>query len=716
MTVCTDCARATDLLKQEMKRLPQGEFLPFLFRAKGLEGNQTLPVDIRRGKGLYTLLATPSPHVYRGDLIAGSIRPLWASVPPEEKQAALDLCAPLGERGFPHNGDHFAPDYETFLKDGIPGTLARIEASKITHAADPSRVSFLEGMRLSVEGLRDRIKAYADKAQALLGAEGYDNAALTAIRHTCAALCDSPPETFAEALQLVWMVHTAFVCEGRYAMALGRMDQYLYPYFERDIATGTLTEAAAVTLLENVFVKIYERHAYLGGDDVVNIAVAGVKPDGSDATNRLSFCILRAVGNVGLPGPNLSARIAPTTPDEFLDECLKVIGTGLGYPALMNDEVNIAALSRYGYAMEDARNYSMVGCIENFITGMQPAWTDGRFDTPRFLEYVFNDGKGYFHPSAGIDTGSTASITSMEILMDRLETQLKAGVKEYVENFNRYNDLPNPENYTSPFLSVFCKDCIGRGLDINMGGAVYPSVHGAALMGVGTMCDSLAAIEQVIFTDKAATIEELAAALKANFEGCEPLRQKLLAAPKYGNNNDFADKYAVWFVDFLSDEFMKCRTRDGGGYYTAMAANVSNIYAGHTIGATPDGRRAGEPLSDAASPTYGRDTRGATATVLSVTKPDYTKVACGTVINQKYSPSMFTDGKRDKLRALIRVYFQKGGQEMQINATSTEVLKDAMDHPENYPDLVVRVSGFSALYVTLAREVQMDILARTQQE
>ncbi|MBQ9151407.1 MAG: hypothetical protein IJX72_04080 [Clostridia bacterium] len=709
-------AHTTDLLKQEMKQLPAGEFAPFLYRAQGYRMVEGAPVDIKRGMGLHTLFATPEAYLYRGDRIAGSIRPLWAVMSPEEKQTALDLCAPLGERGFLHNGDHFAPDYETFLREGIPGTLARIEASKASHANDPARVDFLESMKLAVTGLRDRIKAHATLAASLLGTEGYDNGALTAIRNNCAALCERAPETFAEALQLVWMVHTCFVWEGRYAMALGRIDQYLYPYFAHDMEAGTLTEEEATLLLENVFVKIYERHAYLGGDDVVNIAVAGVKPDGTDATNRLSFCVLRAVGNVNLPGPNLSARIAPTTPDEFLDECLKVIGTGLGYPALMNDEVNVAALSRYGYAIEDARNYSMVGCIENFITGMQPAWTDGRFDTPRFLEYVFNDGKGYFHPSVGIDTGSVASITSMDVLMERLETQIKAGVKEYVENFNRYNDLPNPENYTSPFLSVFCKDCIGRGLDINLGGAVYPSVHGAALMGVGTMCDSLAAIEQVIFTDKAATMEELSTALKANFEGYEPLRERLLAAPKYGNNDDLVDQYAVWFVDFLSDEFMKYKTRDGGGYYTAMAANVSNIYAGHTIGATPDGRRAGEPLSDAASPTYGRDTRGATATVLSVTKPDYTKVACGTVINQKYSPSMFEDGKREKLLALIKVYFAKGGQEMQINATSTDVLRDAMEHPESYPDLVVRVSGFSALYVTLAREVQMDILSRTQQE
>ena len=706
----------TTLLLQEMRTPPTGVFAPHIFRNQGLIAHPDAPHGIRRAHSIASLLAQPVPHIYAGDTIVGSIRPLWIETTEEESHAAAAACAPFCIRGFHHNGDHFAPDYTTILTEGIPGMLARIEASKITHADKPERVEFLESTAIALCGLRDRLTAYAKAAEALFGRGGYTHETLCQIRENCNAVSTRAPESFAEALQLVWMIHSSFVCEGRYAMALGRMDQYLYPFFEADVQAGRLTEAEATALLENVFAKIYERHAYQGGDDVVNIAIGGVDPRGNDATNRLSYCILHAVRNVNLPGPNLSARVTPDTPEDFLDECLKVIGTGLGYPALMNDTVNMAALSRYGYAPEDVRNYSMVGCIENFMTGMQPPWTDGRFDTPRFLEYVFNDGKGYFHPSAGLDTGSVESITSMDILMERLETQLKAGVREYVEGFNRVNTLPNPENYTSPFLSLFCKDCIGRGLDINMGGAIYPSVHGAALMGVGTMCDSLAAVEQVVFTHKDATITELVTALKENFVGHEELRDKLLAAPKYGNNNDLADKYAVWFVRFLSDEFMQYKTRDGGGYYTAIAANVSNIYAGHTIGATPDGRRAGEPLSDAASPTYGKDTRGATATVLSLTKPDYSKVACGTVVNQKYSPSMFEDGKRDKLRALIRVYFQKGGQEMQINATSTAVLKDAMEHPENYPDLVVRVSGFSALYVTLAREVQMDILARTQQE
>ena len=289
-------------------------------------------------------------------------------------------------------------------------------------------------------------------------------------------------------------------------------------------------------------------------------------------------------------------------------------------------------------------------------------------------------------------------------------------MKEYVLKFTTRNNAIQQAYYSEPFLSCFCCDCIGRGLDINNGGSRYPSVHGAALMGIGTMSDSLAAIEQVIFTDKAATLLQLRDALNADFVGYEDLRERLLSAPKYGNNDDLADKYAVWFLDFLGEQFSRYRTRDGGGIYVAAAANTSNIPAGKIINATPDGRKRGEPLSDAASPTYGRDVHGATSTLLSVSKPDYTKVACGSVVNQKFSPSMFTAQKRKKLAALIKAYFKKGGQEIQINATSREVLTDAMEHPESYPNLVVRVSGFSAFYVTLDRDVQLDILHRTQQE
>lgn len=706
----------TALLKNEFLQYPEGRIADSIYRAAGYSKEQNVPVSTSRANGAYALFTMPEPYIYQNDLIVGSLRSLWENVDEKMIADAQAVNAKFGERSFPTNADHFAADYRTLTKIGITGIIERIDRSMQAHSGHPEKLQFLREMKIAASGMYEMIRKYKNKAGQLRGKDGYSDERLKFIINNCTQLLKGAPQTFAQALQLVWFTHTCFLYEGRYAMALGRIDSYLYPFYINDINKGLLTKEIASELLENTFLKIYERHAYLGGDDVVNICIGGTGPAGECEVNELSYCILHAVGSCNVPGPNLSARITPDTPDKFLDECLKVIGTGLGYPALMNDEVNIKALSRYGYEKDDVYDYCMVGCIENFITGKQPPWSDGRFDAPRFLEYVFNNGRGIRYPKDGLDTGKITDIKSMKEFMHKLEIQISNGVKEYVEAFNAANTVENPENFTSPFMSCFCSCCIERGTDINNGGAKYPSVHGAGLMGIGTMCDSLAAIEQVVFERHEATLSDIKEALLCNFEGKEELRAKLLAAPKYGNNDWLADKYAVWFVDFLAGEFEKYRTHDGGGIYIAMATNTGNIYAGSMISATPDGRLQGEPLSDAASPTYGRDTMGATFTINSITRPDYTKVACGTVVNQKFSPAMFSDEKRGKLLSLIRVYFKKGGQEIQINSTSREVLLDASKHPEKYPNMVVRVSGFSAIYVTLAKEVQEDILNRTQQE
>lgn len=705
-------------LKAELSQKPAGENAREYFKSLGAAAlPQGASAGAVRAAAANAVLTLPGAHIYKNDRIAGSLRPLWLDLDAEQKAQAEAYTAQYRERTFWENADHYASDYRELVAEGLPGRLKRIEASKAAHAAEPERLAFLGEMELALRGMCSMIENYAVEAEKLAQSEEGESAANAAfIAENCRALLKGAPQSFAQALQLVWFTHLCFVYEGRYAMALGRIDQYLYPLYKKDRESGVLTQEEATVLLENVFIKQYERTVFYGADDVVNICIGGTSPDGSCDVNELSWCVLRAVGNCNIPGPNLSARISRDTPDDFLDECLKTIGTGLGYPALMNDEVNIPALLRFGYAKEDVYNYCMVGCIENFITGMQPPWSDGRFDTPSCFAYMFNHGKCSFGGGSGVDTGPIETIDSMDELMRRFEIQLAALVKACVSNFIKANTALAPEAYTSPFLSCFCKDCIGRGMDINAGGAVYPSVHGWGLMGVGTTVDSLAAIEKVIFEDKEATLPQLRQALLDNFVGHEELHKKLLAAPKYGNDDDYADKYAVWFVDFLSREFDKYRTKDGGGFYVAMATNVSNIHAGRITAATPDGRKQGVALSDAASPTYGRDVSGPTATVKSITKPDYTKVACGTVINQKFSPEMFNDENRSRLAALLRVYFARGGQEIQINATSRKVLKDAMEHPENYPSMVVRVSGFSAVFVRLLPEVQQDILNRTQHE
>lgn len=709
--------KSTDQLKQEIRNSkPSGRFNAAYYKSIGYKNSKHNDNARQRADAVYTLFSEPIPHIYQNDWIVGSIRPIWIDVDPEMQKVADQFEEMYPRRHFSTNADHFAPNYRVILKEGISGLLRQIEQSKEKHQGEEDRLNFLEAMQTTLAGLQARILKYADRCRELQDQEGYDRERLQWIEENCRWVAENPPDTFARALQLVWMIHTCFSYQEKYAMSLGRMDQYLYPLFRKEIQNGSLTEAFATELLENVFIKIHERKIYLGGDDVVNICIGGSNPARECEVNEVSYLILTAVKNCKIAGPNLSARIAASTPDEFLDACLQVIRTGIGYPALMNDEVNIPALRSYGcYEEEDLCNYCMVGCIENFIPGKQPAWSDGRFDTPRFFEYLFNEGVSFDGSTKGLNTGSLSEIKTMEDFMERYERQLTKGAEEYINAYYQRNTVEHPENATEPFLSCFCDACIERGLDINMGGSKYPSAHAPALMGIGTVADSLAAVRKVVFTDHAATLEELRDALKANFKGYETLRETLLRAPKYGNNDNFVDQYAVWFVDFLSRTFKQYKSTDGGCIYVAIAANTSNISAGAVIGATPDGRLAGEPLSDAASPTYGRDTHGPTMTVNSVTKPDYTQVACGTVLNQKYSPGMFEDGKREKLRDLIRVYFEKGGQEIQINATSREVLKDAMEHPENYSDLVVRVSGFSAFYVCLDRSTQEDILHRTQQ-
>ena len=699
----------TAALKEEFRNKPDGRFSSEYFRFLGYRDNFAEPINILRTKGIESLFTVPKPRIFKNDLIVGNNHCLYINLPEKTLENIASTVRKIGERDFLTNSNHYAPSYPHTVSVGITGLLSEIEASLEKFADDSEKCQTLINMKATLNAFLKMIENYKNEAESLLNNPDYDNEKLSFIIANCDALTKHAPETFGEALQLVWFCHTAFLLEERYAMALGRMDMYLYPFFKKDIENGTLTKERAVTLLENVFAKI-------DSTDVVNICIGGTDTDGNCTVNPLSECIVDAVRNCNTPGPNLSARISENTPDEFLLRCIDSIGTGLGYPALMNDRINIAALSEYGYEKEDIYNYSMVGCIENFITGMQPPWSDGRFDAPRYFEYLLNRGVGSFDGTLSIDTGDIEEIDSMQEFMKRFEKQLQFGASQYFALFNAQNDRINPDFFESPFLSCFCHDCIERGLDINRGGSRYPSVHGAVLMGVGTVADSLAAVEKVIFTDKKATLSTLRDALNNNFVGYEELHKLLLEAPKYGNNDDSADKYAVWFLDYLSSLFKQYRTRDGGYIYVAMAANVQNIYAGKHIAATPDGRLQGEPLSDAASPTYGRDVRGATSTLLSVTKPDYTKAACGTVINQKFSPSMFKGEKRLKLLSLIKTYFKKGGQEIQINATSRETLLDAMDNPQKYGNLVVRVSGYSDYYVRLAKEVQLDILNRTQHE
>ena len=696
-----------ELLNDEISQEYQGVYAPYYYRYLGFKKDLALNPPSLRANGVYSLFAEPKPIILKSELIAGNTKCLFSNANKIVLQHAENFVKNLGDRNFFTNKDHYAPDYVHILTIGLPELINEVTNSIKNHKQDSKKVETLLAMKTTLCGFSKMIENYEISAKECLNNPSYDKSRLNDIIANCNAIVNGKPKTFMQALQLVWFIHNAFLMEGRGAMALGRIDQYLYPFYKKDIKKGIITDEKVVELLENVFIKLQK--------DTVNICIGGQNINGGCDVNNLSYCVLKAVGNCKVPGPNLSLRFTQNTPYEFLDECLKVIGTGIGYPAIMNDDINIPALKEYGYDEEDVYNYSMVGCIENFITGMQPPWTDSGIKPPICFDYLFNNGISEFNQSCGIDTGSIENITSMQEFMQVFEKQVEYAVKDCIAEFNYKNNAINQEFFPEPFLSCFCYDCIGRGLDINNGGSKYPSVHGRGIHGFATTVDSLAAIEKVVFVDKKASLTDVKNALNANFIGYEEIHKLLLDAPKYGNNDDFVDKYAVWLVDFMSEQFKKYKTRDGGAIYIAAATNVHNVWVGGVTGATPDGRKASEPYSDASSPTYGKDVKGPTTTFNSLSKPNLKKVACGSVVNQKYSPEMFNDKNRPKLQALIRTYFKKGGQEVQINATSRETLIDAMNNPEKYKNLVVRVSGFSAYYVQLGRSVQLDILNRTQQ-
>jgi len=698
-----------DLLKDEIASLNiagkcQRNYLKFL----GYNEHLSEPIQLCRAYAVEALFTRGKKHIYTNDLIAGSLMGLFSNdISEEALENANRVISSFGERNFTTNADHFAPDYKGLLELGVGGIIEKIDRSEAKLAVNMfdynQKKLFLQAARIAMKAFSAMIAQYSTAAlYAAESAEPHLRINLMEVAKVCNAVSQNKPTSFREALQLVWFAHTSFVYEGRYAMALGRIDQYLYPFYKNDIDSGVLSRGQAVDLVSGALYKIAENRKLFGGDDVVNICIGGLNSNGIDATNELSYVLLDAVKYCNIPGPNLSARISSKSTDKFLDACLEVIGTGLGYPALMNDEVNIPALERMGYAPEDCRNYAMVGCIENFIVGKQPPWSDGRFNVPKYLELTLN-------------LEAITSLETMEQFMDTFLEQLRYGADEYFNSFYTGNTSLDPKNYISPFLSCFCADCIDRAMDINDGGAIYPSVHGAACIGIGSVADSLAAIEWAVFDKKLVTINELLQALKSNFVGFEALRAKLLSLPKYGNNDDYVDKYACWYVDAISSLFDKYRTYDGGRVYIGIASNVQNISAGAEVAALPDGRKAGMPLSDAASPMYGQDKNGSTSVINSISKPNYKLVACGSVLNQKFSPSMFKEqSKRACLNALIRTYFKQGGQEMQINSVSRDILKAALENPEYYSSLVVRVSGFSAYYTAMDKSVQLDILNRTE--
>lgn len=701
------------------RRIPVGhlDMRPY-WRGRAFQEYATEPLTIRRARALEAVLSQMSLLIREDDLIVGTPAGIALEQLPDDFDDAAGqryktLNDSIGERWFTTSFDHLAPDYRKLVTIGLAGILAGAQASERTQR-DPTRVVFLLSVQIALQAVIAFVHRWAEACITELDrASAERRVELTLIAADLQTIAVEAPHTFHQAVQLVWLVHVILAVEERGAMAFGRMDQYLWPFYQQELVYDGGRRARAI--LECLWAKLEEPYI---PNPVLNIAIGGQTPEGEDAVNPLSYLILDVTKTMATPNSNLSARFARCTPDDFYDACAAVIKTGIGFPAVFNDEVLVPAISELlGADLADARDYCFVGCIETFLPGKMPPWSDSRANLLLALERVLHNGVDKASGKIeGIETGPVQSLATFAEFMNAYHKQLACIISKHCEELVRVKSSLRAEDYTSPLLSALTDNCLKRGLDINMGGTRYPDMHGIGGMGLGSTADSLAAIKWFIYDHGELTWQEMLAALEANYVGHEVLRQRLLnEAPKYGNDVPYVDSIAADIVRIYTGEVLQYRTPGGGRFVPLMAANTGNIYAGRDMGATPDGRRSQEPLSDAASPTFGRDHKGPTAVIDSLTQVDYHPVVGGTVVNLKFAPSTLAGEAGTAVwRSLVKTYFSQGGMQLQFNVTGRKVLEAARREPEKYADLVVRVSGFSAIYVNLPAVVQEDILARTE--
>ena len=684
-----------------------------VWRAASFRTTTNLPMTMRRALALNAVLENAPLQHTPGELLLGSGIPA-RSVPAgtfADEGLADDtaLVQQIGERNFHSHANHHASDYPKLLRLGLGGLLEEIDAS--IPRQDAKGQTFLASVRMAVEGASQFCLRWAGELRQAPAGEFAELHAFQA--GMMERLAVDPPASFWEALQLTYLFHCLTQLDGRGAMAFGRLDQYLLPFYEADLAAGRLTTQDGQALLDHLFAKITVT------EDVQNITLAGTRPDdGSDGSSDLALQVLEACKRLGRPGGNCTVRVHPGTPQRLLEACAAVIRTGIGYPAVANEEPIIQGLIEHGYAPEHARDYCCVGCIETQIPGKQAPWADGRANPLYMLSVaLFRGQDALTGKQVAPDPGDPASFEDFYQLFISLgQRQIRDLIA--VADRQQRGHYERREEFTSPLLGALLDDCIARGRDMNDGGACYPGCFGFGSMGIASVADSLMAIRQLVYEQRRFTLDQLRHMLRADFVGHEAERELVLrTVPKFGNDSDEVDQLAVRVVTDLAAEYDRHRTPEGGHYFMLMGANVQNISAGREVGATPDGRRSREPLSDAASPTFGRDLAGPTAAIRSTAKLPYHLCVGGNVVNMKLDPACL-EGEAGcaRLAALIRASFALGGQELQFNTTGAKTLRAALEEPDEYRNLVVRVSGFSATYVNLDPSVQHDILARTEHQ
>jgi formate C-acetyltransferase len=756
-----------------------------------------LPIVRKRGLALRTTLEEMSIYIGEDELVVGShsCRPKAAPIFPEyatkwleqeidgidrrkaeaylatseEKTEIKELCAwwrgkTLQERchallspeleaihaskiikaeGNMTSGDgHVAINLRRVLELGIGGYEALVNTALAS--LDPASFEDLRKRQLYLAML-DALagaSAYIGRFSALAAAMGareadaLRRAELDSIAKTCAGIVRDAPRGFREALQLTMFLQTILQVESNgHSLTLGRLDQCLGPFYDRDLERGAIDRETAKELLSCAWVKLTSikkvrssshTRSSAGGPLYQNVTIGGLGRDGKDAANALSYLILESVGDMKLTQPNLSVRYHKGMSDDFLMAAIRVIERGFGMPAFNNDEVVIPGMLARGVTLEDARDYSAIGCIEVAVPGKWGYRTTGMSFTNfmRVFLATLDDGKDPVTGKTFLPgIGSLLDFPDFRALMEAWRKQVQYYARASVA-IDAAVDSGLEELVPDVLCSAFTDDCIARGRHLKEGGAVYDWVSGLQV-GIANLGNSMAAIKKLVFEEGSVKREDLMRALAEDFEGPggEALRLTLLnRAPKFGNDDDYVDELVVEAYGYFADELVKLhntrwgRGPIGGGYYPGTSSISANVPSGSEVGATPDGRKAGAPLAEGCSPSGGTDILGPTAVFKSIGKIPAERIFGGVLLNQKLSPEAIqSDADKAKLEAMLRAFFEDlKGWHVQYNIVSRETLLDAKRSPEKHRDLVVRVAGYSAFFNDLSPDTQDDIIARTE--
>ncbi|RMH01122.1 MAG: glycyl radical protein [Planctomycetota bacterium] len=588
----------------------------------------------------------------------------------------------------------------------------------------------LTAMRLAAEAVIVYARRHAERAEELAAAceDPARRAELERIAAVNRRVPAEAPRSFYEALQAYWWCHLAVITElnGWDAFNPGHLDQHLWPFYQAELAAGTLDRKGARELLECFFVK-FNNHpappkvgvtAAESGTytDFANINLGGLRPDGGDGSNELSYLLLEIIDEMHLLQPSSNVQISRKTPDRFLRAALRVIRNGYGFPSIFNADSVVEEQLRMGKSLRDAREGGCSGCVEVGAFGKEAYILTGYFNLPKVLELTLNDG---YDPRTGRQlgphTGRAEDHSDFESLFAAFRTQLRHFLRLKLAG-NQLIERIYADHMPAPFLSVIIDDCISKGLDYNAGGARYNNSFIQAV-GIGTITDSLAALREIWHEDGAEGIRGLIAALAEDFEDAEPLRLRLRnKMPKYGNDDDRADELMLRVFEELFAAIDGVPNTKGGHYRVEMLPTTCHIWFGEVTGATPDGRRAGTPLSEGISPVQGADRRGPTAVLRSAGKMDHVRTG-GTLLNLKFTPPLLAGEEGiEQLRGLVRSYFRMDGHHLQFNVVGADTLRAAQADPESYRDLIVRVAGYSDYFCDLSEALQDEIIARTEHE